>query len=144
MADPAFWRDLLAQFASLDATPNPGAQFEDDAPWMLQLTGSFYSRFRTFAMRGGAAAVVGTTGEAAVDAWLNLLRERLPHYVEMGAMQEYPTRQTILLSRIDPPSAADVADDAAIPQLWARRPSGREAFGRSVRDRSRSSPLYQP
>jgi lambda repressor-like predicted transcriptional regulator len=107
MADGAFWRDLRSQFESLQ---NPTdrrtvAHNLNGKTWDFSSTGPFYSRFCTFATRGGAQAT-GAIGDAAVDAWLDLLVERVPHHYKgniTGVSLEHEDRQ-IVLSDIDPPN----------------------------------------
>jgi hypothetical protein len=104
------WRSLRASFESLDTSRDStlaGIHFTE-AGWLTEgsfaSSGSFQTRFRAFATQGGAMAKPGTVGVHAFHAWLDLLRERVPHYFfEMSGSTDRSAE--VPLSKIRVPEA---------------------------------------
>jgi DNA-binding XRE family transcriptional regulator len=118
LEDAAFFRQLRAEFESLDPSVDSVAHFRGDE-FTIEQKGSFYSRFRSFAMRGGAA-VSGVTGDAAQAAWLMLLRDRVPHRV-INHLSSTIDRRPISISLIDPDPDRPAEPDEPPPALFVRQ-----------------------
>jgi excisionase family DNA binding protein len=118
MDDPAFWRDLQAQFRSLlafsitdlsallgpgDVVVLSGGPRDDDA-----LRVSLETQFRALAIRGGIAT--GASKERALQAWLELLRQRSPWFREVtgsSVVNEFTDPLDLPVNRIDLPAEED-------------------------------------
>ena len=77
MTDPAFWRDLRAQFESLEHPTRFAAGIGDPGPWSLtdgpddrMRRDILHARFCTFADRGGACPS-RIRRQAAAGSWTN-------------------------------------------------------------------------
>jgi hypothetical protein len=121
MNKQAFWRKTHDKFEALNASGPArdalGATYDNET-WNLRGGSAdpeeraiLQARFQSLATRAGAAAT-GATHESAFDAWLDLVRDKMPHhfrksYMESGA----PKIQQILLSEIaEPPEVSRVKD----------------------------------
>ena len=112
MNDPAFWRDLRAQFESLEQPTRFSAGINDPGPWWLtdgpddsMRRDTLHNRFRTLAVRGSSRAT-GADLEVAMDSWLDLIRRRAPHHFwALSGNALATTLHVIPLNRINAPEA---------------------------------------
>lgn len=89
--DAGYWAKLGKRFAKLEsrpARPAPILYAHDwgDEHWGIgadwndrELAAEYVARFGALALEAGAAST-GASRQAAVDQWLNLLKQRLPHH----------------------------------------------------------------
>jgi hypothetical protein len=120
MTDPRFWRDLKVEFRELRQQFTAGgeplaASPELNGEWALMggptdpaTQRSLENQFRSLATRGGIAT--GAKPEGAFSAWLNLLRQRSPHFcsVTLEERRDVPRqRRDVAVTQIDLPSSTD-------------------------------------
>jgi len=124
MEEPAFWRDLQAQFLAL---PDVGGgrqldaiQGDDDSnTWRLSGgpvdpvdQASLRKKFSSLAKRGGIG--IGATGDQALSAWLNLLLQKSPraYTTHLESIESTATDpRDLLVSQIQVPNNQDSVSD---------------------------------
>jgi hypothetical protein len=139
MKDPGFWRDLRAHFEALEDASDLHAYLFNGTP---EISGgprddvqrkSLQGRFRNFAIRGGLA--LGASPEQALEAWLQILRERAPHHVADYSGQYWSAGELrdVALADIIPPDE-DLEKNREIDQAIAADVAQRAVDGRPPRE----------